>query len=62
MEKPSDIKTVVSEMQKLRGTIEGGICVRRVEDFVPEFERCYFVINGKSFAATSDEKIPNIVK
>ncbi|WP_317106400.1 hypothetical protein [Chroococcidiopsis sp. SAG 2025] len=34
IEKPSDIKIVVDEMQKFRGTIEGGVCVRRVEDFI----------------------------
>lgn len=39
IEQPSDIKTVVSEMQKFRGTIEGGVCVRRVEDFILDSER-----------------------
>lgn len=62
IEKPSDLKTLVSEMQKFRGVIEGGICVRRVEDFVLESERRYFVINGKPFSATSDEEIPTIVE
>ena len=26
--------------------IEGGICVRRVEEFIPESERRYFVVRG----------------
>jgi hypothetical protein len=49
-------------MQKFRGTIEGGICVRRVEEFVPESEQRYFVIRGKAFAASLGEEIPNIVE
>ncbi|MBD2252551.1 ATP-grasp domain-containing protein [Nostoc parmelioides] len=59
--KPEQIKTVVAEMQKFRGTIEGGICVRRLEDFVTETERRYFVLSGKPFAALPDEEIPEIV-
>lgn len=58
---PEEINTVVAEMQKYRGVIEGGICVRRVEDFIPESERRYFVINQKAFSANSDEIIPDIV-
>lgn len=59
---PSAIRTVVAEMQKFRGSIEGGICIRQVEDFILETERRYFVVNGKSFAASPDEEIPNIVE
>nr|WP_242039612.1 ATP-grasp domain-containing protein [Anabaena sphaerica] len=58
---PSEIKTVVAQMKKFRGTIEGGICVRRLEDFVPETERRYFVLFGKPFAPLPDEEIPEIV-
>ncbi|MFL9454006.1 ATP-grasp domain-containing protein [Tolypothrix bouteillei VB521301_2] len=61
IERPSDIKTVVQEMQKFRGTIEGGLCVRRVEDFVEDSERRYFVIHGQPFAAREDENVPPIV-
>jgi ATP-grasp domain, R2K clade family 3 len=58
---PSEISTVVAEMQKFRGTIEGGICIRQVEDFVPETERRYFIINHRVFAASPDTDIPEIV-
>jgi ATP-grasp domain, R2K clade family 3 len=60
--KPSEISTVVAEMQKFRGTIEGGICIRQVEDFVTETEQRYFIINGRSFAASPDTEIPDIIK
>ncbi len=59
---PSAIRTVVAQMYKFRGSIEGGLCVRRVEDFVTKTEKRYFVINGKSFAALPDEEIPEIVE
>ena len=58
---PSEISTVVTEMSKFRGTIEGGICVRKVEEFINETERRYFVINGRAFAASIATKIPDIV-
>jgi ATP-grasp domain, R2K clade family 3 len=59
---PSEIETVLVQMQKFKGIIEGGICVRQIEDFVPETEKRYFVVYGKPFAASSDEEIPEIVK
>jgi ATP-grasp domain, R2K clade family 3 len=60
--KPAEIHLVIAEMQKFRGGIEGGICVRQVEDFIAETEQRYFVINGRSFAASPDAEIPDIVK
>nr|WP_242027023.1 ATP-grasp domain-containing protein [Leptolyngbya sp. FACHB-17] len=59
---PSAIRTVVAEMQKFRGSIEGGLCVRQVEDFIAETEKRYFVVYGKPFAALPNEEIPGIVK
>ncbi|AFY94070.1 ATP-grasp domain-containing protein [Chamaesiphon minutus] len=58
---PSAINSLIADMQKFRGTIEGGICVRKVEDFITETERRYFVINGRVFAASPDLEIPKIV-
>jgi ATP-grasp domain, R2K clade family 3 len=59
---PSEISQIVAEMRKFRGTIEGGICVRQVEDFSPETEQRYFAINGRSFSASPDTDIPDIVR
>jgi hypothetical protein len=58
---PSEIKIVVAEMQKFRGLIEGGLCIRRVEDLMTETEKRYFVINGRPFAPLIEEEIPSIV-
>lgn len=61
IERPEDIRTVVAEMEKYRGTIEGGLCVRRVEDFLVDTEKRYFVINGKPFASDEEAEIPSLV-
>jgi hypothetical protein len=58
---PATIRTVIAEMQKYRGVIEGGICVRQVEDFIAATEQRYFVVNGKPFAALLETEIPDIV-
>jgi len=51
IEEPEQIETVVSEMEKYRGFIEGGLCIRRVEDFIAGSERRYFVLNRTPYAA-----------
>lgn len=47
---PSQIGTVTAEMERVRGEIEGGFCIRRVEAFITETERRFFVLNGSAFA------------
>lgn len=61
IESPEAIQTVVSEMQKYRGTIEGGLCIRRVEDFLLETEQRYFVLQGKPYGVNAIDEIPDIV-
>jgi hypothetical protein len=58
IEDPQQIETVVSEMEKYRGFIEGGLCIRRVEDFIADSERRYFVLNRKPYAAEPGAAIP----
>jgi hypothetical protein len=57
--KPEQIRAVVSQMRRFRGTIEGGFCVRRVERFLPETERRCFVLNKMPFAPEGD--VPPVV-
>jgi hypothetical protein len=57
--RPEEVPTVLTEMEKYRGTIEGGICVRRFESFVPGSEKRYFVLRGRPHAA--EGSIPEIV-
>ena len=61
VEDPKQIETVVSEMEKYRGFIEGGLCVRRVEDFIASSERRYFVLNRTPYTAEPDSAIPEPV-
>jgi hypothetical protein len=58
---PSQAGAVAAEMEKFRGEIEGGFCVRRVERFVAESERRYFVLGGRPFSATG-EPVPEVVE
>lgn len=62
VERPAQARAVVSEMQKYRGKIEGGLCIRRVEEFLPETERRFFVINGQPHAPAPEEDIPVAVQ
>ena len=52
--RPEQVAALVAEMRKYRGVIEGGFCVRRVEDFLPATERRYFVVDGVPHAATGE--------
>ena len=61
IDSPSKITAVVREMEKFRGTIEGGICVRKVESFLPETEKRYFVIDGIAYASNPKDTIPDCV-
>ena len=51
---PADAPVVVAELREYRVRIEGGICVRRVEEFVPGSELRYFVIKGIGYAADGE--------
>jgi hypothetical protein len=57
---PAMIGRLVEEMERFRGSIEGGLCVRRVEDLRSETEQRYFVLHGKPYAADGSS-IPRIV-
>jgi hypothetical protein len=57
--KPEEVATVLAEMRKFRGTIEGGICVRRFESFRKGSEKRYFVIDRIPHA--SSDGMPDLV-
>ncbi|MDB6054417.1 MAG: hypothetical protein JWN25_1940 [Verrucomicrobiales bacterium] len=57
--KPEESALLIAEMKKFRGMIEGGYCVRRVESFLPETEKRYFVLDGVPHSA--DSEVPEIV-
>lgn len=41
---------IVSLLERHRGSLEGGICLRRFERFVPNSEERYFVFRGRALA------------
>jgi hypothetical protein len=59
---PKQITQVVADMRKYRGDIEGGLCIRRLEDLLPETERRYFVIDSLAYAAEASQDIPEVVQ
>lgn len=59
---PAEAPAVIAELREYRGEIEGGICVRRVEEFIPESEQRYFVLHGEAYAAIEGAPIPDIVR
>ena len=56
---PEQAASVAAEMRRFRGTIEGGFCVRRVENFLPETEQRFFILNSIPYSATG--LVPSIV-
>lgn len=58
---PSQIGAVVEELVRIRGEIEGGLCVRRVEPFITDSERRHFVLDGNVFAPDA-EPVPDVVR
>lgn len=50
---------IVNLIEKHRGELEGGISIRRVEEYIQDTESRYFVIFGKPYGATGN--IPELV-
>ena len=59
VETPECIGPLVEAMRQYRGQIEGGICVRRREQYLEETERRYFVLLGQAYGAT--DEVPALV-
>jgi hypothetical protein len=57
---PSEVKEILSLIQEHRGAIEGGISLRKVEEFNDASEVRYFVFNKKPYSPNNE--IPEIVK
>ena len=55
-----EIGQVVSLIEKFRGTVEGGVCIREFELFEPETEERYFVLNGRAYARA--DAVPPLVQ
>jgi hypothetical protein len=58
---PAELPALLAAMEEYRGEIEGGVCVRRLEQFAPESETRYFVLRGRCFAPDA-EPVPDVVR
>lgn len=54
-----EIREVIALLEKFRGSIEGGICLRRFEHFDEQSERRYFVLKKQIYA--TDGIVPQSV-
>ena len=59
---PALLPSVLEEMKRFRGHIEGGLCLRRIEDFKADSEIRYFVIKGEPFGPLASAPIPALVR
>lgn len=57
---PEEACAIVEQIATYRGEIEGGIAIRRVEQYKPETERRYFVVQGIPYSHKGD--IPELVQ
>lgn len=58
-ESPEGIAEVVALIEQYRGSVEGGVCIRKFEELLPETEERYFVLGGKAFSRDGD--VPALV-
>jgi hypothetical protein len=56
---PSEISEVVAAIEKYRGQVEGGVCIREFENLMLETEERYFVVDGKAYSR--DDDVPDLV-
>jgi ATP-grasp domain, R2K clade family 3 len=57
---PSEVRHIVEQIATYRGEVEGGIAIRRVESYLSNTERRYFVVRGLPYSPNG--KIPALVK
>lgn len=59
-ESPEEVLEILNLIREHRGELEGGICLRRYEEYIGESESRYFVFNGKVYSSKDDT--PEIVE
>ena len=59
---PEDAVSLIDEMKRFRGTIEGGFAIRRVEQFRADTEMRFFVLEGEPWSPSDDVAVPAIVR
>lgn len=54
-----EIGEVVDLIEQFRGKVEGGVCIRKYEELLPETEERYFVFNGRAYGRS--HAVPDLV-
>lgn len=57
---PEGIAEVVALIEQYRGVVEGGVCIRKFEELLPDTEERYFVLNRTAFSR--DGMVPPLVR
>jgi hypothetical protein len=55
----SEVGEIVSLIEQFRGEVEGGVCIRKYEEFLSDTEERYFVLDGNAFGRSGD--VPELV-
>lgn len=50
---PKQAVNIINLIEQYRGELEGGVAVRRVEQFQPQSEQRYFVVHGTAYSPTA---------
>lgn len=58
----SEVGEIVREIEKYRGQVEGGVCVREFEPLLRETEERYFAFRGKVFARDESTVPPEVAE
>lgn len=58
--RPQDIAEVVDLIERYRGVVEGGVCIRKFEQLRADSEERYFVLRGQAFGR--DGTVPALVQ
>ena len=61
LQNANELPDLLAEMRKYRGELEGGVCVRRFEEFAPGSETRYFVLRGQAFGPDANVPVPEVV-
>lgn len=56
----NEVSEIVNLIEQFRGEVEGGVCIRKYEEFLQDTEERYFVLNGKAYGRNGD--VPDLVR
>ncbi|BCG26138.1 hypothetical protein TUM18999_43290 [Pseudomonas tohonis] len=55
-----EVVEILALIERYRGELEGGVCLREFEPLIPETEERYFVLDGRAYGRT--DEVPPLVQ